>query len=368
MIEVFEKLLELIHQNQDSVLVTVIESTGSTPREKGARMLVTRLGRISGTIGGGTIEYLAEELGKICLEEKRSCTKDYNLAPNEVADLGMICGGQVKVLFQYIDPMGKGLVEVLTRIIDLLGSNQQCWLLSSVGEEQEVSFLVLDEDGKWCGGEIISLNKENIPKGYSLYQQPELTASEELKETESKTITEVNNEKKMMYFIEEFSRQGKVYIFGGGHVSQALVPVLRELDFYCVVLEDREDFLTEELFSTANERILVDFKNIEEKVALTEKDFAVVVTRSHQFDYELQKQLLSTPVYYIGVMGSKRKTATQKELLNEEGYSPKDIQRINMPIGVEIKAETLKELAISISAELILKRANLNKRNSQKNM
>ena len=136
MIEVFEKLLELLKQNQDSVLVTVIESTGSTPREKGARMIITREGRISGTIGGGTIEYLAEELGKTCLEEKRSCTKDYNLAPNEVADLGMICGGQVKVLFQYIDPMGKSLVKVFAKLIDLLKRNQHCWLLSSIDEEK----------------------------------------------------------------------------------------------------------------------------------------------------------------------------------------------------------------------------------------
>ena len=340
MIEVFKKLLELIHQNQDSVLVTVIESTGSTPREKGARMLVTSSGRISGTIGGGTIEYLAEELGRICLGEKRSCVKDYNLTPNEVADLGMICGGQVKVLFQYIDTRQKSLVEVFTKLIDLLVTNQHCWFLSSVGEEQDVPFLALDDNGEWYGGENLSLSKENISKGYSLYQELDIK-----------------------YFIEEFSQQGKVFIFGGGHVSQALVPVLRELDFYCVVLEDREDFLTEELFPTANERILVDFKAIEEKVVLTERDYAVVVTRSHQFDYELQKQLLSTPVYYIGVMGSKRKTAIQKELLKEEGYSPKDIERINMPIGIPIKAETLKELAISISAELILKRANKDEKN-----
>jgi len=365
MVEVFKKLLELIHKNQKSMLITVIESTGSTPREKGARMLVTESGRISGTIGGGTIEYLAEELGKICLEEKRSCTKDYNLAPNEVADLGMICGGQVKVLFQYIDPKQHELVEVLTKLIDLLEANQQCWLLSSVEEEQEKSFLILDEDDKWYGGEVLALNTENIPKGYSLYQQPKITASEGLNATESKTrtITEVSNEKKMIYFIEEFTQQGKVYIFGGGHVSQALVPFLRELDFYCVVLEDREDFLTEELFPTANERILVDFKNIEEKVTFTEKDYAVVITRCHQFDYQLQKQLLLTPVDYIGVMGSKRKAATQKEQLKEEGVSPRDIERIHMPIGIDIKAETLKELAISICAELILKRAGKDEKN-----
>ena len=315
MIEVFEKLLELIHQNQESVLVTVIESTGSTPREKGARMIVTKSGRISGTIGGGTIEYLAEELGKVCFEEKRSCTKEYNLTPNEVADIGMICGGQVTVLFQYIDPKKKSLVEEFTKLIGLLETNQHCWFLSSIDEEQKTPFLVFSDEDK---------------------------------------RVEREHDK---YFIEEFTQQGKVFIFGGGHVAQVLVPVLRELDFYCVILEDREDFLSEELFPTANERILVDFKTIKEKVVPTERDYAVVITRSHQFDYELQKQLLATPIYYIGVMGSKRKTATQRELLKEEGVSPKDIERINMPIGIKIKAETLKELAISISAELILKRA-----------
>jgi len=336
MIKIFEKLLELIDHNQDSVLVTVIESTGSTPREKGARMIVTKAGRASGTIGGGTIEYLAEELGKICLEEKRNRIKDYNLAPNEVADLGMICGGQVKVLFQYIHPKQEGLVEVFTKLIDLLKMNQHFWLLSSICEEQNMPFLVFNDDDNY-------LEKKSY---------------ENLEEVRNRYL----EEKGEKYFIEEFSQQGKVYIFGGGHVAQALVPVLRELDFYCVVLEDREDFLSEDLFPKANERLLVDFNKVGAKVTFTEKDYAVVITRSHQFDYEIQKQLLATPIDYIGVMGSKRKTATQKELLKEEGYSLMDMERIYMPIGIEIKAETLKELAISISGELILKRACKNEK------
>ena len=353
-IEVSKKLLELVNQNQDSVLVTVIESTGSTPREKGARMIVTKKGRISGTIGGGTIEYLAQKQGQICLQEKRSCTKDYNLSPNEVADLGMICGGKVKILFQYIDPKQQGLAEMFTHLIELLETNQHFWFLSSIDNEQNAHFLVYNDEVELYGGAKEAEETE------------ETKETKETKETEEvivgnrKENLRYLKEKSMNYFIEEFIPQGKVYIFGGGHVSQALVPILRELDFRCVVLEDREDFLTEDAFPTANERIQVDFKAIAEKITPTEKDYAVVITRSHQFDYELQKQLLATPIYYIGVMGSKRKTATQKESLKKEGYSQKDIKRINMPIGINIKAETLKELAISISAELILKRADRN--------
>jgi xanthine dehydrogenase accessory factor len=158
------------------------------------------------------------------------------------------------------------------------------------------------------------------------------------------------------YFVQEVIPKGKVFIFGGGHVSKALVPVLRELDFYCVVLEDREDFLTEKLFPTANERILTDFNEISKKITVTKRDYAVIITRSHKLDYELQKQLLDTDAYYIGVMGSKKKTTTQRKMLEEDGYSLKNIERIKMPIGLDIKAETVKELAISIAAELIKER------------
>jgi xanthine dehydrogenase accessory factor len=356
MIEIFENLLELINHNRDSVLVTVIESTGSTPREKGTRMLVAKGGRICGTIGGGKIEYLAEEQGKICLEEKRSCIKEYNLAPNEVADLGMICGGQVKVLFQYLNPRQDELAKICTTIIDYINTNQHFWLLSSLKEFSYKNEMSSNIELTSNGG-LTSRSELNLM--YEIQQRPIILIHENVRSIgELKPgFSEIEIPELGRHFVEEFSQKGKVFIFGGGHVAQALVPVLRDLDFYCVVLEDREDFLTVEQFPTANERILVDFDSFNKGITITDKDYAVVVTRSHQFDYEIQKQLLSTPIYYIGVMGSKNKTATQKNMLREEGYTEEEIGRLNMPIGIKIKAETVKELAISISGELILKRA-----------
>ena len=90
---------------------------------------------------------------------------------------------------------------------------------------------------------------------------------------------------------------------------------------------------------------------------LTENDYAVIMTRGHQFDFELARQILETQTYYIGVMGSKRKVAVQIERLKECGFEIVEIERICMPIGLEIKAETPAELAISVAGELIIKRA-----------
>src|SRR5690554_6875006 len=86
----------------DSVLATVIASSGSTPRGAGARMLVNKKGRLYGTIGGGAIEYKAGQLAEEILEEKRSYTRGYKLAPKQVGDLGMICGGDAVVYYQFI--------------------------------------------------------------------------------------------------------------------------------------------------------------------------------------------------------------------------------------------------------------------------
>lgn len=316
--ELFEQLIQLIHQRQDCVLVTVVESSGSTPRESGARMLVIKDGRIAGTIGGGAVEYAAEEFAKSCVVSKSSAIKEYDLSPSKDSELGMICGGKAKVLFQYLRHKEQELPKVCEMIISYLDNNEKFWIYSSMDVKAKTPLMLLDSHGRQTG---------------CLVHQDEL------------------------YFVEEVSGQKRVFIFGGGHVARALVPVLSELDFYCVVVDDREDFLSKEAFPTANELILTDFDKINEKIKIMEEDYAVVITRSHEFDYILQKQLLATPIYYIGVMGSKNKTATQKSMLEKDGFSKEDIGRINMPIGIDIKAETLNELAISIAGELIRKRA-----------
>ena len=95
--QLFEVIKEQLEQENDAVLVTVIASSGSTPRGAGARMVVTEKGRIYGTIGGGAVEYQSTYIAAEALKNRESQIHNFILSPNQVADLGMICGGNVTV-------------------------------------------------------------------------------------------------------------------------------------------------------------------------------------------------------------------------------------------------------------------------------
>ena len=148
-----------------------------------------------------------------------------------------------------------------------------------------------------------------------------------------------------------------VYVFGGGHVAQELVPVIAHVGFSAVVFEDRADFARRELFAGVTDTVLGDFAHFEQKLTITPDDYIVIMTRGHQADYEILLQALRTQACYVGCIGSRTKMVRVRERLAEDGLSEAQIARIHNPIGLPILAETPAEIAISIAAELIQFRA-----------
>jgi len=334
--KLFQLLGQTLKNNEDAVLVTVVASSGSTPRGAGARMLVTKAGRIYGTIGGGAVEYKSEKMAQEVLQKKSSQTKYFRLYRNEIEDLGMICGGNVDVYFQYI-PAGHEEVIKLTETIEkLFQAGEQTWLISEITEG--------------AGGALGVFSKNSGVAGMEVPQ-------EVIANLHSHSQVHTVNEKK--YYSELLIRAGRVYICGGGHVAQELVPILARVNFRCVVLDDRPDFTKPELFPGVEETHLVDFARLNDYVKITEDDFVCIMTRGHANDRLAQAQALKTPAAYIGVIGSAKKTAGVFAKLREEGFTDEDFKRITTPIGIDIKAETPAEIAISIAAQLIQKRAEL---------
>ena len=168
-------------------------------------------------------------------------------------------------------------------------------------------------------------------------------------------ITETGGQR---WFSERLLSPERVWIFGGGHVSQALVPALAAVDFRCAVLEDRADFCLRELFPGAEEVRHIDMARALEEVPITSEDYVVIMTRGHRDDLLLQEQVLRTPARYIGVIGSRRKKAALFAQLRERGFTDADLERITTPIGLSIGAETPAEIAVSIAAQLIQVRAS----------
>ena len=158
-------------------------------------------------------------------------------------------------------------------------------------------------------------------------------------------------------YVEPLCHAGSVYIFGGGHVGRALVPVLATVGFRVVMYDNREELAKKENYPMASEVIFGSFSDISGKVALTANDYAVVMTPGHQADYEILSQVLGSDATYIGCIGSRHKIASTNAYLMENGIPEAELARIHAPIGLDILGQTPAEIAVSIAAEMILHRA-----------
>ena len=116
----FTTLLQELDSGHSAVLCGIVASRGSTPRGAGAKMLVLDDGDTIGTIGGGAVEYRAAQMAVELLGKKESRFESYRLAPGDVADVGMICGGDVRVYFQYFDPADRVARTALADALALL--------------------------------------------------------------------------------------------------------------------------------------------------------------------------------------------------------------------------------------------------------
>lgn len=334
MLKTIEKYL---HTGEALVLVTVTASSGATPRGAGARMLVGRQGRICGTIGGGAVEYRSEQIALQVLEKKVSGQQDFSLTRDDVQNLGMICGGDVNVFFHYIPEGDRETLSLARKAEELFETGEALWLISNIGEGGALS-LYTRKNGVF-GKPVPDWVLSRLPR------QPKL-----LKE---------NGES---YCVEQVNGSGRVYIFGCGHVSQELEPVLSHVGFRCTVMDDRPEFAARELFPTAEEVKLVDFRNIGESVSIGPEDYVCVMTRGHAFDTVIQAQVLKSRPCYVGVIGSRKKAAGVRQVLKEEyGLSEEELDIVTTPIGMDIDAETPAEIAVSIAGQLIQVRARMNK-------
>lgn len=325
-----KNLSALLRSGESAVLVTVVSSSGSAPRGAGARMLVGKNGRVAGTVGGGAVEHEAERKAISALADGSCALREYSLTVGDAAELGMACGGAVTLFFQYYEGGDAEAAARAERIAGLLERGARAFLvLTLTGDESGRTQIVTPEDG------VLFSRLETLDKGRGLF----------------------TGEGGQTCYAELLNHGGTVYVFGGGHVSQALVPLLSRVDFRCVVLEDRAEFAQKSLFPDAVGVILTELDDFLGRISPAGEDYAVVMTRGHQHDYLVQRQLLKTPVGYIGVMGSRSKKEYVFGKLRQDGFTDGDIARIVTPIGLPIDAETPAEIAVSITAQLIERRA-----------
>ncbi|MCI2055978.1 MAG: XdhC family protein [Oscillibacter sp.] len=325
----FRSIVHALEGGERVVLVSILTSSGSTPRGTGAMMAVFQDGSITGTIGGGNVEFTAQKRAAELLESGgKDEVNAYRFVPGDAASLGMVCGGDVTVHLQLLTPENKSAITVFRALIDASGSNTGAWLVRHL-DGAEVTQMR-------CA---VTADRENAQLAVLLQDKPLLTADG--------------------WFSIPVERPGCVYIFGGGHVSQALVNVIAPVGFRTVVLDDREEFADKARFPLADRTLCGSFLELCKAIAVTEDDYVVIMTRGHQADYEALCGTLRSGAKYLGCIGSRKKLALCRERLMEAGYTPEEYARVHAPIGLAIGAETPEEIAVAIAAELIAVRSGV---------
>lgn len=153
---------------------------------------------------------------------------------------------------------------------------------------------------------------------------------------------------------EPFFPAGELVVLGGGNIARPLVQIASLLGYQVTVVDDRPDFACSGRFPEARRVICDDFKKaLDSLTTLNFGTSVVIITRGHLHDLECLERAIKHDLAYIGMIGSKRKIKAAKEYLAAKGVEKSRIDKIYMPIGLDVGARTPEEIAVSIAAELV---------------
>ncbi|WP_094607083.1 hypothetical protein SPSIL_030000 [Sporomusa silvacetica DSM 10669] len=165
----------------------------------------------------------------------------------------------------------------------------------------------------------------------------------------------VEDQQKNTYrlFWDRIVQKLRAIVFGGGHISQPLVQLLSLIDFAVTVIDDRPEFANTARFPSAHQVVCNNFQLAMKNLTIDNGTAIIIVTRGHRYDLDCLRATMGSNARYLGMIGSKKRIREIIKLVQEEG-APIDIEkRLHAPIGLDIKAETPAEIALSIAAEVV---------------
>lgn len=293
-----------IRINGKVYIIIITETVGYAPRKTGAKMAVSLSGKTFGTIGGGKAEYdLKELVHALRLKEKFTQTIEYKF-DNEYNSQSekTICGGKQKFLiFEITNSQLKTIRNVKVHI------------------------------------------RNHVPAIIHYMNSGEIELIE-LKNANDQTTNENT------LYSEIIGNEPLVHIIGGGHVSLTLSKLLRMLDYYVIVYDERPK-IPQNTF--ANKIICTKFSEVHKHINLTKDDYIVIMTPGHTSDEIVLKNLLNLKYKYLGLMASPQKSKLLKQKLLDDGFEIEKLNNIYSPVGIPIKSHTPEEIAISITAQII---------------
>lgn len=249
------------------------------------------------------------------------------------------------------------MVDIYKKIIEIYEKGIEaavCTIVSTKGSTplKESAKMIVYKNGSTFGtiggGEV---EKETIEKAVKMLQgESKKLVNFDLINTEGTSCGG-----KVEIYIETIKPNTKLYVFGAGHVGKALSKIVKNLGFDLTIIDDR-DGIFDDWENEGFNRIISNFDDFLNQMDFDDNVFIAILSYNHDIDFQIISYCISKPWKYLGMMGSKSKVKGIVKKLLAGGVEKNLIDKVDMPIGLEINAETADEIAISISAKLILEK------------
>ena len=337
--DICQKVLEFIDSGEVFAVALVLKAEGSTPRKAGVRAIINRTGKIYGTLGGGIVEAEAQRRAVEACRSKQPVVFDMDLYGADMTADVPICGGSMRIL---VDPTAAKDRASYAGMADAIRKRQRGVMLTTVRSAMET-----EVRSQWFQQESVPSDApfpgpDNIRRCLAR-ETPELFMESS---QNPDVLTEV--------LVEPVIPKPLLLIAGGGHIGQALALQASLVGFDIIVIDDRHEFIAPAMYPEGTATRCGD---IPEQIAagpFASDTYIVIVTRGHKLDAEALEACIHAPVAYVGMIGSRRKVALIRKNFIESGIATAEqFNRVFTPIGLDIGAVTVPEIAASITAELI---------------
>ena len=299
-----------LQQKRRIALATVISTWGSSPRPVGGQMAIDEKGEIIGSVSGGCIEGAVISEGINSINDGKLRIKDYGISNDLAWEIGLACGGELKVLIQPLDL------------------------------EDKIVYLIVDKIKR---REIVKLRIDCS------------TGSKKIDDTLENQISHFDSSKNE--FIHIIDPKPRLFIIGAVHIAQALVSLANIADYEIILIDPRDHFATKDRFP--NCKIINEWPDEAlSKFHLDKSSHLVTLTHDPKIDDLALIYCLKENFGYIGSLGSKKTHNKRYDRLLEKGFNEIELSKIHAPIGLNINAKTPAEIATSILAEIINYRRN----------
>ena len=352
--DIYIEIVNALEAKEELALATIINRVGSAPREAGAKYLVKKNGTAVGSIGGGCVEADVWQEARKVIEKGEGSILHFKLTSEQLAEGGLICGGNIDI---FLEPLREDSLNIYREVLKIKqqgGAGILATVISVDGasHKKEGVKVFIKASGEKTGSLFMGEELE----GRILKEAERLLRVKKIEVMTVSSAETAHPWKKIEVLLEPIISEPTVYIFGAGHISQQLVPLVKKIDFKTVVIDDREMFANRDRFPDADEVIVTEFEKAFEQLTIDQSSYIVIITRGHLYDGLILDRAVKTDAHYIGMIGSKKKIQTLYQILLKKGIPKEALDKVHAPIGLDIHSETPEEIAVSIVAQLIMER------------